>query len=84
MDAQRERLYDQYEQSARQAMMQRAAYHAKKLKETDLFKRPTDADTVKVKTQESRAKAEDAMAWIAQFEEFSYVADNGGKEEMNG
>lgn len=74
MRAHTEAVYDEYEKLANFAMMNRAAYHAKKLKPSKLFKRPQDASAVKNK----RERTEEAMKWLAQFEEFR------GKEGVNG
>jgi len=51
-------------------MMVRAAHHAKKLKQTDLFRRPVDGEQVKNKAEETRKRTEETMKWLSQFEEF--------------
>jgi len=70
MRAQVERRYDEYEHMASMAMMTRQAYHAKKLKQTDLFKRPLDEDIAKDKAEEARNRSEYTMKWLSQFKEF--------------
>ena len=70
MRAYTESFYDSYEKKAQQAMMVRAAYHAKKLKATDLFRRPVDEAAAKSRAEEMRERSDYAMRWISQFEEF--------------
>lgn len=70
MHAHTEAVYDEYERMATQAMMVRAAHHAKKLKQTDLFRRPVDGDRARNKAEESLRRTEETMKWLAQFEEF--------------
>lgn len=74
MRAHTEAVYDEYERMAGHAMMIRAAYHAKKLKQTQLFRRPSDVE----KAKERRKRSDDIMDWLSQFEEFR------GKEGVNG
>ncbi len=71
MSAQVERRYDEYETMASEAMMMRSAYHAKKLKYSDLYKRPNVDEN---KAESMRTRADYTMEWLSQFEEF------GGKE----
>ncbi len=78
MRAHTESVYDEYERMSTEAMMMRAAYHAKKLKQSQLFKRPTNADVAKDKSEDMRERSEEVMKWLAQFEEFQ------GKEGVNG
>lgn len=78
MRAYTEYVYDEYERMASQAMMTRAAYHAKKLKPSQLFKRPVDGSSVKNRAEHVRKRTEETMKWLAQFEEFR------GKEGING
>lgn len=78
MRAHTESVYDEYERMASHAMMMRAAHHAKKLKQSQLFKRPTDEEVAKSKAEDMRARSEETMKWLAQFEEFR------GKEGVNG
>lgn len=70
MRAHTESVYDEYDRMATEAMMMRAAYHAKKLKQSQLFKRPTDGDQARNKAEEMRERSEETMKWLAQFEEF--------------
>lgn len=63
---------------ATHAMMIRSAYHAKKLKSTDLFKRPVDGELAKEEVKDIKAKQADTMRWLSQFEEFR------GKEGVHG
>lgn len=71
MSAGVERFYDDYSRMAEQAMMMRNAYHAKKLKQADLFRRPTDADKAIKKAEDARKRTEEATEWLSQFAEFS-------------
>lgn len=70
MRAHTESVYDEYERMASHAMMIRAAHHAKKLKQSQLFKRPTDEEVAKSKAEDMRERTEETMKWLAQFEEF--------------
>ena len=70
MDAYVERTYDELDRLATQAMMMRQAYHAKKLKHTDLFKRPSSDVSTQVTAEDIRKKQEDTLKWLAQFKEF--------------
>lgn len=70
MRAQVERKYDDMERMASMAMMIRQAYHAKKLKQSDLYQRPTDEDTARDRAEGARAKSDYTMRWLSQFEEF--------------
>lgn len=70
MRAHTERIYDEYDRMAYQAMMMRGAYHAKKIKQSDLFTRPKDGKTSKVTADDVRAKQAETMRWLSQFEEF--------------
>lgn len=79
MAAQVERKYDEYERMATQAMMMRAAYHKEKLRQSDLFKRPTGAE----KTAEDIEERQRAIIErLSKFEQFA--GKFGGKEETNG
>lgn len=82
MAAQVERKYDEYERMASQAMMMRAAYHKEKLRQSDLFKRPTgELKTDKTaKDIEERQRA--IIERLSKFEQFA--GKFGGKEETNG
>ncbi|MEK3887251.1 hypothetical protein [Bacillus sp. FSL K6-3431] len=77
MRAQTERKHDEYERMTHEAFMMRQAYHAKRLKPSDLFKRPIDEGVAKSKSVDLQEKAENATEWLAQFANFS------GKEELN-
>ncbi len=66
MQAENERRFDEYELMATQAMWNRAAYHAKRLKKSNLFKRPKAGEQVDPKTIEERRKEVDEMNdWLA-------------------
>lgn len=80
MRAQVERQYDEMERMSHNALMLRQAHHAKKLKMSDLFKRPADDAVEGGKAENMRKKADDTMAWLSQFAEFSDIAEPGGKE----
>lgn len=66
-----ERLYDESERMAMSAMMTRQAYHAKKLKHSDLFKRPVADEVANKKAKESHKRTEEITEWLSQFEEFN-------------
>lgn len=80
MGAQVERTYDELERRALIAIMHEKAHRAKKPKSSDLFKRPVDDVTAKNRTEDLLEKAEQASAWLSQFEQFN----NAGKEDANG
>jgi len=82
MAAQVERKYDEYERMAMQAMMMRAAYHKEKLRQSDLFKRPTG----KIKTDKTAEDIEERQrAIIERLSKFEQFAGKfGGEEETNG
>lgn len=65
-----EGLYDEYERMAIMAMMNRQGYHAKKLKQKDLFKRPTAEDASKQKAEESVDKKEKITEWMSRIKQF--------------
>jgi hypothetical protein len=66
MQAENERRFDEYELLATQAMWNRAAYHARRLKKSNLFKRPKDGEQIDPKTIEERRKEVDEMNdWLA-------------------
>lgn len=80
MRANVERIYDEYERKAIEALMRENAHRSKRPKVSDLFKRPVDEETAKNRTQDLKEKAEQASAWLSQFEQFNSV----GKEDANG
>lgn len=55
------------------AMMTRQAYHAKRLKPSDLFKRPVDVAKAQEKSEELIDKAENATEWLSQFTNFNGI-----------
>ncbi|MCG7345306.1 hypothetical protein MHZ92_14295 [Sporosarcina sp. ACRSL] len=63
--AQAGRNEDEYERMAHAAMMNRQAYHAKKLKFSDLFKRPSDKVADKTKLKTLKEKTREANEWLA-------------------
>ena len=73
MRAQGERRSDEYERMADAALMARQAYHAKRLKRSDLFKRPVDVGEAEAKSEELVDKAEHATEWMSQFTNFNGV-----------
>lgn len=80
MRANVERIYDEYERKAVEALMRENAHRSKRPKVSDLFKRPLDGETARERTEDLMQKAEQASQWLSQFEQFN----NGGKEEANG
>jgi len=71
MMAQVEATYDEYERQATYAMWARQAANAKRLKSTDLFKRPRHGEKTEKEVEDIKAKQAETMAWLSQFEEFS-------------
>jgi len=80
MRANVERIYDGYERKAVEALMRENAHRAKRPKAGDLFKRPVDELEAKNKTENLKEKADQATAWLSQFEQFSDIRE----EEANG
>lgn len=81
MRANVERIYDSYERKASEAIMiANAVNSSKKIGANDLFKRPVDEVIAKNRTEELLDKAEQASAWLSQFEQFN----NARKEGVNG
>lgn len=77
-----ERTHDEYERMAYSAMMSRQATNAKRLKMSDLYKRPADVSTAEKDLQTMKNKVEHASEWMSQFTLFG--GQNDGKEEANG
>ena len=75
MAAHTERIYDEYERLATQAIWNRSAYHAKKLKYTDLFKRPNGIDDNRT-ADDVRERQKAIMERLEKFEEFKGKFDN--------
>lgn len=69
MAANVERTYDEYEKMAVQALMNRQGYHAKKLKKSQLFKRPSDIDTGKT-ADDVKERQRAIIERLERFEEF--------------
>ena len=82
MAAQVERKYDEYERMATQAMMMRAAYHKEKLRQSDLFKRPTGEIKTDKTAEDIKERQRAIIERLSKFEQFA--GKFGGKEETNG
>lgn len=80
MAANVERTYDDYEKMAVQALMNRQGYHAKKLKKSQLFKRPSDVDTNKT-AEDVKERQRAIIERLERFEEFK---GKFGEEETDG
>jgi len=80
MAANVERIYDDYERMATQAMMMRSAYHAKKLRHRDLFKRP-DGIKDDMTVDDVKERQQTIIERLSKYEQF---AGKFGEEEMNG
>lgn len=80
MAANVERTYDDYEKMAVQALMNRQGYHAKKLKKSQLFKRPSDIDTNKT-AEDVKERQRAIIERLERFEEFK---GKFGEEETDG
>lgn len=68
--AHQQRRYDEYERMSHEAMMFRQAQNAKRIKPTDLFKRPSDssAETTKVaKVERLKKNTRNANEWLARL-----------------
>lgn len=66
--AKQEQLYDQLEMMSFQAVMTQAAHHSKKkLKPSDLFKRPT-GEKVDVDIKNMKEEMEQTQEWLSQFD----------------
>jgi len=82
MAAQVERKYDEYERMASQAMMMRAAYHKEKLRQTDLFKRPTGEIKTDKTAEDIEERQRAIIERLSKFEQF--VGKFGGEEGTDG
>src|SRR5690625_7074075 len=69
MAANVDRTYNNYEKMAVQALMKRQGYHAKKLKKSQLFKRPSDIDTGKT-ADDVKERQRAIIERLERFEEF--------------
>lgn len=65
--AQTEAVYDEYENMAFGALMMRQAYHAERLKFSDLFKRPLDVVEAKNRQKELLEQRKHTEDWLGQF-----------------
>lgn len=83
MRANVERTYDEYERMAVMAIMNRHGYHAKKLKQGDLFTRPTDDDFAKSRTEEIEDRKARASEWMSRIKQFQN-ADIGEYSKRGG
>lgn len=62
-----EAVYDEYEHLAFGALMNRQAYHAKKLKFSDLFTRPLDVVEAKNRQKELINQQEQAELFLSRY-----------------
>lgn len=70
MHANVEKKYDEYEDKANEAMMFRHAQNAKRVKKSDLFKRPIDESKAEDKAEKMQEESEKASEWLSQFSLF--------------
>ena len=79
MAAHTERIYDEHERMAVRALWNRASYHAKKLKVSDLFKRPNGIDDNRT-ADDVRERQKAIMERLEKFEEFrgKFDIEKGG------
>lgn len=77
-----EARYDEYERMAYEAMMMRAAYHKEKLRQSDLFKRPTGEIKTDKTAEDIEERQRAIIERLSKFEQFA--GKFGGKEETNG
>lgn len=82
MAAQVERKYDEYERMATQAMMMRAAYHKEKLRQSDLFKRPTGEIKTDKTAEDIKERQRAIIERLSKFEQFA--GKFSGEEETDG
>lgn len=78
MDANAERMYDEYERMAIAAIMREGAHRAKKPKAGDLFKRPKEGEVGSGDLTELKEETERLNDWLA-----SLRPNNEGKEETD-
>ena len=71
MSAQVERQYDDMETRAYEAIMNRIAQNEKRVRMSDLFKRPTGEINTDRTAEDVEKEQADKIAWLSQFEEFS-------------
>lgn len=64
MRSQQERQYDEYEHMTLNAMMIRQAYHAEKLKPSDLFKRDSASKNRKSDATDKKADMRKQQDWL--------------------
>jgi len=83
MVAQRERQYDELEKMAESAMMNRQAYHAKRLKASHLFKRPVDDETAKKRLDGVEERMKNRMERLSKFKKFQGKLKTDRKEAIN-
>lgn len=82
MAAQVERKYDEYERMAYEAMMMRAAYHKEKLRQSDLFKRPTGEIKTDKTAEDIKERQRAIIERLSKFEQFA--GKFGGEEGTDG
>ena len=71
MSAHVERIYDEMERKANEAMMIRAAYHAKKLRQSDLFRRPAAGAKSEKTAEDVEGRQREIIERLSKFEEFA-------------
>jgi len=70
MSANVERIYDEYERMTMFAMMNRQAYHAKKLKPSDMFKRPNDDKNTNRTAEDVKERQNNIMKKLSKYKQF--------------
>ena len=63
--AHQERIYDDNERMAMQAVWREIAHRSKRIKPSDIYKRPTNAKADKAKVQDLREQTRLDNAWLA-------------------
>lgn len=66
-----EKRLDEYEDMAEMAMMNRQAYHAKKLSKKQIFKRPVDLSKGEDKALSIKEQSDKDLEWLSNIKEFS-------------
>src|SRR5699024_6471037 len=73
MKAETERIYDEMEREAIIAIMHANANNSKKrIRPSDLFKRPND-ETEKKSADDVKKRQKERLAWLSRFEEFNHL-----------
>lgn len=81
MTAHIERIYDEYERMAVNAIMHEAAHRSKKPRIKDLFKRPSESRRTNKTADDVKERQKAIIAQLERFEEFKGLFGNIEREE---